>query len=375
MLKTMQEIRATTEIYPSEINIHQAEKDVINSWFDLRYVCDNDKFVTFFQRVLIRDYGRYRELLRIEPNISKYDWLVQQYMESQTYNKGSDVTANNGIATDTTQQETTSNNTATRNTTDNLTGTHRNQVSGTDSTNKADTHITTHSGEDITTDATNSNMTTHTTQQAGGSDNSVTYNHNNNKGLSKTQPMSVTYPNGMSIDDIGNIDDPNARGNRGVLNWSYPSEQNEQDTRNKEDSTTNYGRVDNNNTTQSNTGTGTNTLAHGHRITESVTGNDLTSHNVDGTDTDNETRTGTGTDTNSGTSSTEGTTTHDTSSETVANRTNLTQHINTGRSIDTATLLSQARAFIINSSAMAWLIDRLEFCFMGVYNDSNEDYL
>ena len=35
-------------------------------------------------RVLERDYPRYNQLLRIEPGVSQYDWLVQRYLEAQT---------------------------------------------------------------------------------------------------------------------------------------------------------------------------------------------------------------------------------------------------------------------------------------------------
>ena len=33
----------------------------------------------------MRDYGRYSQILRIQPDITDYDWLVQQYQEAQTY--------------------------------------------------------------------------------------------------------------------------------------------------------------------------------------------------------------------------------------------------------------------------------------------------
>lgn len=370
----MQEIRATTEIYPSEINIHEAEKDVINSWFDYRYVADNDNFVRFFQRVLIRDYGRYRELLRIEPNISKYDWLVQQYMESQTYNKGSDVTGNNGTTTDTTSQETTTANTGSVNTNEHDLSSVMHVVNANDGENNTIYRDTSHSGADNTTDVS-SNTTNGTTHSASsGSDSNDTYNHTNNKTLAKEQPMSVTYENGMSIDDFGDIDSHTERGNRGVLNWSYPSNQGEQDTRSRDNSTTNYGKVDDSQTNQTSNTSGTNSVMYGHNISEETTELKQRHHTENNTDTNSGDKTTTGSTTENGTTNIDGTSTHNTSSETVANRTNLTQHINSGRAIDTATLLSQARAYIINSSAMAWLCERLEVCFMGVYNDDSNDY-
>lgn len=66
----------------------EALQQTIYDWFQFRPVCDNDKFNIFFNRVLNRDMGRYNELLRIQPGISNYDWLVTKYQETQWSHEG-----------------------------------------------------------------------------------------------------------------------------------------------------------------------------------------------------------------------------------------------------------------------------------------------
>lgn len=58
-------------------------KKIVRDWFDTRVVCDDDNFPRYFQRVIYRDYPRYEQLLRVQPDISKVDWFVQSYREIQ----------------------------------------------------------------------------------------------------------------------------------------------------------------------------------------------------------------------------------------------------------------------------------------------------
>ena len=67
--------------YPETVN--QSLRATIFDWFQFREVCDDEKFETFFLRVINRDLARYQQLLRIEPGITNYDWLVQTYRERQ----------------------------------------------------------------------------------------------------------------------------------------------------------------------------------------------------------------------------------------------------------------------------------------------------
>lgn len=92
--------------------IDDSLKETINDWFQYREVCDDDKFPVYFRRVLNRDYARYSQLLRLEPGVAEYDWLVEIYNEfksqSITDSKNSstkNLTTNYGevIKTDTTK--------------------------------------------------------------------------------------------------------------------------------------------------------------------------------------------------------------------------------------------------------------------------------
>ena len=362
-LKTFKEIRTTVQVYP-DIDIFEADKQAINSWFDTRYVVDNEKFVTFFQRVLTRDYGRYRELLRIEPHISKFDWLVQQYNESQTYEKGVDSSTSNGTTTE--NRNTTNNSTGSTSATDTTVsnGSDTRTHNGTDTDNKTGSRNTVNGGTDLTEHSSSDNSTVTTNSESGGSDTTSENVHNNVKNLTRENPMSISYGSGgASID--------NKTGNTGALNWEYPSSQTEQDTRNTTERVTEYGRTDESTSVNRGSQNSTDTTTHGHSVTETFNeGGTRTTLDTD-TDlrTDNTTHTNIGATDRTETGTATGSTVTGNATSTENQR--LTQHINTGRSVDTATLLKQAQAYIMSSSAFAWLYAQLDTCFMGVYNDDN----
>lgn len=137
--------------------IDDALKATIADWFNLRHICDDNNFGTFFNRVLNRDYERYYQILRVQPGIASYDWLVANYMERETTGQtqntqtGTNTTKVNGSTsstgkqtnggTDTTTNTNTGTNssTVTHNTQDKTTDTAQNTVeeSGTDSTEKS----------------------------------------------------------------------------------------------------------------------------------------------------------------------------------------------------------------------------------------------
>lgn len=359
---TFREMRTQQEVYPTGLDIFQADKEAINSWFDARNVVDNDKFVVFFQRVLVRDYGRYRELLRTQPDISKFDWLVQQYMESQTYEKGINTNETTGSTSTTGSTESTSNGTSSATRQGNETAIYNGTGTSNDTTSDTVNHTTTNSGTDTTSHTASESREGSTSVEASGSDSTETDGHNNVKGLTRESPMSISYGSGGAHID-------RESGNTGALEWEYPSAQSETDTRDNSDSTTTYGRKDETETTDSVSQEAQDTTTHGHIITEAGS----TSGSRQGTTTDqhsntvnhNDTDTGTTTGSNTSESTSNGTS----STSTNGSNQHLTQHVNTGRSVDTATLLSQAQAYIMNSSAFEWLYKQLDVCFMGVYND------
>lgn len=354
-------------MYPTGLDVFQADKEAINSWFDTRNVVDNDKFVVFFQRVLMRDYGRYRELLRTQPDISKFDWLVQQYMESQTYEKGINSNETTGATSTTGSTKSTSNGTTSTTRHDNETATYNGTGTSNDTTSDSTNRTTTNSGADTVIHSGSESRQGSTSVEASGSDSTETDGHNNVKGLTRESPMSISYGSGGAHIDREN-------GNTGALEWEYPSAQSETDTRDNSDSITTYGRKDETKTSDSITQTAQDTTTHGHIITEagSASGSrqgtttDQHSNAVERIDTD----TGLTTGRNASESTTNGTS----STSTSGSNQHLTQHVNTGRSVDTATLLSQAQAYIMNSSAFEWLYKQLDVCFMGVYNDDEDNY-
>ena len=63
--------------------VDAALQQTIFDWFQFREVADDYKFPFWFVRLLNRDISQYNQLLRIEPGISSYDWLVSKYRELQ----------------------------------------------------------------------------------------------------------------------------------------------------------------------------------------------------------------------------------------------------------------------------------------------------
>ena len=321
-------------VYPALDGLDDAFKNACSMWFASREVSSDQNFVRFFQRIIIRDFGQYKQLLRIEPNIASYDWLVQNYKESMTENtRNSSESTSEGII-----------NTRTDNLANGQTKTITRDHDETITNNLADanTRITTTThGATVTTTATD-------TETAGGSDTRTGSNKSDTKQLSKENPMSISYSGGIDISHL--------TGHTGnLLDWEYPSGQSESASEDESTDTTNYGR--------------TNT-----RALDSVVSNGGEDEIVDensGTKTgtvtkatdasDTETISGTNTGTVETVGSVSGTKT--------GNGTNVMKHIDTGRNIDISTLLNNATSFIINSSAWEWMRRRLEPCFMGIYSD------
>lgn len=75
---------------PTVSKLDTAEQEVldtatranIEAWFQLRQIVPH--FDVFFQRALNTAYPYYVELLRVDPSVSSFDWLVDNYVERQT---------------------------------------------------------------------------------------------------------------------------------------------------------------------------------------------------------------------------------------------------------------------------------------------------
>lgn len=71
-------------VWPDIVSNDTVVQNVISDWFGLRIVPDTEKFQRFFNRKLEECYPYYQQLLRIDPTISNFDWLVENYLERQT---------------------------------------------------------------------------------------------------------------------------------------------------------------------------------------------------------------------------------------------------------------------------------------------------
>lgn len=367
-MMTFAEMMQTGQVqYPSEVD--SAFQNTVFDWFQFREVCDNTRFPVYFKRVLDRDYKRYRQLLRIEPGISEYDWLVQKYEESQI------VTDRDNTTSGTTTQATSKENggTITDAKTGGLTSTKSGTIDDTTSETKginrsiigSDDTTSTLSGSDTRTDnlADSKSVTKSKsiTKDYDGDKTTTLDGETVSKELGRDNPMSASYA---------------GTGFPSSMDWTNPSSQAEnQETRDDstrtitDDTTT---TTESGTDTTSGTNTGTVTTAYGKIDTRE---NDNTQTTTE-TDTINRTfgRESGETRTDSITGS--NTKTLDTTEDTTVTGSNSTsnafdetvQKINTGRDIDTSTLLSNASAFIKGSSAWAWMSSRLEVCFLGIYD-------
>lgn len=80
MNQTFQQILNNGYTFPD--NIDEPTQELIKEWFQYRQVADNNKFIPWFNRSLNLNYSYYRQLLRIDPTVSDYDWLIENYKES-----------------------------------------------------------------------------------------------------------------------------------------------------------------------------------------------------------------------------------------------------------------------------------------------------
>ena len=169
------------------LTVDDATKSLIYDWFQFREVNDNQKFPLMFKRELARSMRKYNQLLRIEPGqlvqfddgvyrTVNYDWLIQNYRESQStttdVNTGSEETS----------------------------GT----MGKTITNNFTDTTTSSLSGHDVT----------ERDSSASGTSQSAGTNESDDKSLGKAAPQSASYVAGST-------------GFPTVLDWTYPGQQSE----------------------------------------------------------------------------------------------------------------------------------------------------
>ena len=323
-------------VYPSLDGLDDGFKNAVSMWFSSREVSSDQNFIRFFQRILVRDFGQYKQLLRIEPGVASYDWLVQKYNEAmtETTKNSSESTSGETSQTVTYDLENASQSSGTENV-DKLTTNDLYDA-------KTNTRTLTH-GATVSTVATDTN-------QAGGSDVHTGNTKTDTKSLQKESPMSISYSGGVNIDGTGSQ-------TRQGLDWQYPSAQGETAGVDESSDTTAYGRSDTRTLNSTVTNGGDDLTVDSGSVTKTGT----VSEGTEKTDSATVTATKTGTTGTAGESS-------GTRTET---GTDVVKHIDTGRAVDISTLLVNATSFIVNSSAWEWIRKRLEPCFMAIYSDDD----
>lgn len=431
-LMTFREMRQIPEInlYPENLQSETALQSLINEWFDDRRVNDNVLFPRQFKRQIEKVYPQYFQLLRVQPGIAEYDWLVENYNETQrktlrtpnltettqggdtvTHNtaisvnesnvlSGSDITTGTGNITHTQDKSRNEQNSGTDTDTRTGTETHNENVtrsrslSGSEGTDPQNPKTT-------TSTATHPTFTSRTTEASD----TVQHSHDGsqNTHLEKTNPMSISYVNGQTGqgNKWGSLDNPTLDANADKamspgLDWTSPSAQSEDNVANagyshtEQDPTKNYSE-----NTQSYSGTDSiqtietggrvssqsetvTTQGESDRIVHNTTDAHTHGHNVNVTErgtTDAEARNITDTTTYGKTDTHTGTTNHTGTDSTQSSSTHRTtgddsietRQQYTGRNTAPADLLAKAKSFIENTNAWNFLYGELNKCFMGVY--------
>lgn len=368
---TFQEMIETgATLYPDEVD--EATRRIIQEWFQFRYVTDNDRFPVYFHRVLLRDYSRYKQLLRIEAGKqgdrgieTSYDWLVTDYLER--YEKRD------------TERESTSETEVTNSVTRSGSGSStQGGTTGTATTGHVSFAPGTTTGTDITT---TDSGTTHDETSTEGTSESHTANDSESRAqaLSKTTPNTASY----SVSDLDHNNDSVGyikRRSDGKFTTGYkPYDEQEdhsktsyiQNLRNRfpNPNITNPTSVSDSFTataalgeaageestevvsdgTTSNSSTTNQRVVRGGVDTTSTQGSQTVTHGM----TVNTTETGT----ESGSSGSETTGTE------TGTDTSKTQH--TGRGGEIAEILKHVQSYIRNSSSFNWLRGQLETCFIA----------
>ena len=359
-MMTFQEMRTKNpNIYPNQIE--ELDREMINTWFDFRQVCDDDKFETFFKRQLNLYYSKYLEMQRIEPGYAHYDWLVNQYLEVQRKNTGSsensanstnnainnltitnnltNKTENSGKDTGSNSGINSSNLTITNNLEDrnNTIITNKNNQTQTNTSNSSDTNKTTMVGSDLNDTRSVSKNLPLTSSNIGHQD----FN------LGSQEETIVTVNQIVNLDFTDASTQSESSSTTGSL-----SNQNSLNTGNSSSIISYTGDPDKNETNATYTKTGT--------VTNSDSGTSSSTNEIKYGKI--ETTTNTGTVGNSGTS-------NNTSEEkSTSKNENLEQMQQTGRSGNIAEILSESYEFIKGSPAFLWLKSKLEEVFIGVYD-------
>lgn len=291
----------------------QALQQTIFDWFQYREVNDNERFPSFFQRELSVSMRKYLQLLRIEPGqtLTFPDGTTRQVTYDWMIQQYRELRENGTRAGSSNDVEYTEDNSYN-------TDVYQRSVSHDSTEHEVTDRDTSTSGSYSDSSRTDSH----------GSDSSSSNQNSDAITLAKASPQSISYPAATGGAPNG-------------LDWTYPSSQGE-----NKGSTQTANSGSNQNTTQTN-GSGSNGSTSGEDVDRQKT-------YLDGS-TEDSGRTVQG--------STNGSRTNNSSNA----ETNDRKVMEAGRQIDPATLLQNAVEFIQNSSAWKFLYDRLDTCFIGIY--------
>lgn len=308
-LKTFQQI--LNEGYQFPLTVDTATQQTITEWFQFRLVADNVKFIPWFNRQLTLNYPYYRQLLRIDPSTSSFDWLVMQYSEHESI-----------TSSESNQSGYTS-------------------VEGTTVNNGTSENVSTSSG---TSNVTSKNDGT-TTDKTTGTTTGNNQGFDRQTGLSRVSPMSSDY----TVDDMKQRNsDKITVGKQSISGYAHGMP---------------YAVINNPSAT-SDTLTENGTLSAG--TNESTTNGSTTANGTTDT-TDSSTGTVTGNTSNTATNNSATTGKN-------SNETNATVHdITSGRTLPIAELLTQAKGYILQSKAWLYLYKELDMCFCQSYLESEDE--
>lgn len=301
-------------------------KALIEEWFGLRNVCDDDNFERFFKRKMNITALRYAQLSRIE--LSVFDPLVADYVERETLASNSKTSAGTIDKTESGTTSGTKGSTTTR--TPNLTEVIDRDTTGTHSKTDGGSDVREHEGERAS--------------EQGGTDTTSKTGSNTAEGVSvqKNAPMSIDYA-GATAGQIPS------------LNWGSMTAQ----AQNKNTGSDTSSESVQHGLTEEGSDSSTDTTRYGKTEQGSTSG------------TDDQTRTQTGTETTTYSGTTSGTTSKTEGVESSGTETGSgeTHEIQTGRNgLTPQEAFSSAVAYLKTSSAFEWLKKELEECFMAIYD-------
>lgn len=358
--------------------------DVLNQtiydWYKYRYLSfvDTDKFRDILRRTISVSLPRYEQLLRIEPGVSEYDWLVGVYRERQLKRKsdhaletsrGSDQVQSSGTNTDAGTI------THTHGTISDLKGgvVSKSHTGNIDDTRTGGHDISSVSGKNTTTYSprVSKKTTNGGDRQAWSGDQS----------LASNLPMSESYskfiePTDSESSATGSGEFyEHAYQHMPALDWSAPSSQSQAGHREyvkdgssvtesfiydegvKGDVTVTEG--DKTNPTTSKFTYNSEKNSRDFNDTEQTTYNNLSNTRTRGNDTDGRDLTKTNQET----------TTKTYGNINVSGNGNITDREQvTGRNDDPAKILERASRFIKSTNAFEWLRHEIEPCFLGLYD-------